>query len=199
MPTVKISPFRIITNLIKYFLYVAVAFIVLDAGLIIRFARYRPTIPKTDAIIVLGAAINTPALYNRTRTGLDLYEQGKADTIVLSGGRISDKDISEAGYMQRVIRQNSDPVPRLIIEDQSHSTYENLKNSRGKLPGPRSVIIVSDAFHLARSVLLARRLGFKKVYWDAPASSYYGQAELIRYYLREIIAMIGYIPRFIFG
>ncbi len=190
---------RSFSKAIKYLFYFIAAFLAIDALVVILIAQSRPAISKTDAIIVLGAAINTPALYNRTITALDLYEQGKADTMVLSGGRISDEDISEAGYMQKVIRKNSDALPPLIIEDQSHSTYENLRNSRAKLPDARSVIIVSDEFHLARSVLLARRLGFKKVYWDAPAPSYYSRQELWRYYLREIAAMLGYLPKFVGG
>lgn len=190
---------RAFKKIIKYLFVIFATTVAVDLVLVLSFAHYRPAIPKSNAIIVLGAAINTPALYNRTLTALDLYKEGKADVLVLSGGRISDKDISEAGYMQKVIRENSDPVPPLIIEDQSHSTYDNLKNSQAKLGSAGQIVIVSDEFHLARSVLLARRLGFKKVYWDAPKPNYYSQEELARYYLREVLAMIGYIPKFIRG
>ena len=50
---------------------------------------------KADAIIVMGAAINSPALYNRSIEALEIYELGFAPVIALSGGRISDKDISK--------------------------------------------------------------------------------------------------------
>ena len=176
-----------------------VALLVLDMILITTIAHWRPEIEKVDAVIVLGAAINTPALYNRTLEGLHLYEQGKADVMVLSGGKISDADISEAQYMEKVIKQNATSTVAYVLEDQSHNTYENIHNSQKLLGDKDSVIIVSDEFHLARGVVLAKRAGFKTVYWSAPQPTYYETPELRRYYFREFIAMLSYIPRFISG
>lgn len=187
---------------IKFFGIFIGLIILADIAAVIFFAHYRPAVPKSDAVIILGAAINTPALYNRTLTGLHYYEQGKAGELMLSGGRISEEDISEAGYMQKVIRQNlqrQSQLPPLLLDDQSHNTYENLKNSMVKLGGPKSVIIVSDEFHLARAVLLAKRVGFSHVSWDAPKPTYYSKTELGRYYLREMVALLRYIPHFISG
>ncbi len=170
----------------------------LDVAIVLFFGFYRPPIKKADAIVILGAAINTPALYNRSLQGLKLYEQGDAGVLVLSGGRISDKDISEAGYMQKVISQNSSSSAPTIIEDQSHSTYDNIANTKAKLGSHKSLIIVSDSFHLARASLLALREGFYPVYWSSPNPTYYSPDELAFYYLREVFAMLDYIPKFIF-
>lgn len=168
----------------------------LDVALVFGAANYQPKIDKADAIIVMGAAINTPALNNRTMEGLRLYQEGKAPVMILSGGRISDSDISEAQYMQKVIRQNSDQPVNTVLEDRSHNTYENILNSKAKLPEAKSVIVVSDEFHLARSALTARTNGYEKVYWSSPEPSYYSKPELRRYYLRELAAMVGYAPKF---
>lgn len=170
-----------------------------DVLLVMFFAKYRPEIKKSDAVIILGAAINTPALYNRTLEGLEVYEQGKADVLVLSGGKISETDISEAGYMEKVIKRTAEKQPPLILEDQSHNTEENIYNSKAKIPDAKSVVVVSDEFHLARAVLLAKRAGFEKVYWSSPNPVYYSQKELNRYYAREMVAMIAYIPVFLLG
>jgi uncharacterized SAM-binding protein YcdF (DUF218 family) len=116
---------------------------------------------------------------------------------VLSGGRISAADISEAGFMQKVIKKNSSTTPSMILEEQSHSTYENIKNSKALLPQAQSVVVVSDKFHLARAALLAKRAGFKKVYWSGPEPSYYKTTELAYYYLREAVALIFYLPKII--
>ncbi len=175
----------------------------IDALLIWGIAHSRPEIKHADAIIILGAAINTPALTNRTKEGLELYEEGKADVLVLSGGKIADADISEAQYMEKVIKKNAEGKVNYIIEDQSHNTYDNIKNSKAKLEelgiADGSVIVVSDAFHLARAFLMAKRAGFDDVYWSAPSSGYYSRPELRFYYLREFVAMINYLPKFIFG
>lgn len=176
---------------------------IVDASLIWGIAHSRPPINHADAIIVLGAAINTPALRNRTLQGLDLYEQGKADEMILSGGKIADADISEAEYMEKVINKTANENVNYVLEDQSHNTYENIANSKAKIletnPNANSVIVVSDAFHLARAFLLAKRAGFKTVYWSAPSSGFYERDELRFYYLREFVAMFNYLPRFIFG
>ena len=148
--------------------------IVLDVAMVLGVAHTRPEIPKADSIIVLGAAINTPALRNRTLEGLRVYEQGNVSEMVLSGGKIADADISEAQYMEKVIKKNSKEKVNYILEDQSHNTYENIMNTKFKLDtegvSTDSVVIVSDAFHLARGVIMAKRAGFNKVYWSAPNS-----------------------------
>jgi len=184
---------------IKYLILIFLLLVAVDLALVAGFAHWRRPIPKTDAIIVLGAAINTPALYNRTLEGLRLYEQGKAGEMVLSGGKIATADISEAQYMEKIIRQNSDPPPPYMMDDQSHTTYENIRNSRKILAGKDSIVVVSDQFHLARAVLTAKRAGFKHVYWSAPAPDYYSPRELDYYYFREAVAMFNYLPHFIFG
>ncbi len=179
-------------------------FLAIDAVLIWGIAHTRPEIKHADAVIILGAAINTPALTNRSKEGLEIYEQGKADVMVLSGGKIADADISEAQYMEKVIKKNTSMAAvDYILEEESHSTYDNIRNSKAKLENEGhktdSVIIVSDAFHLARAFLMAKRAGFKTVNWSAPSSGYYKRDELRFYYLREFAAMINYLPKFISG
>jgi uncharacterized SAM-binding protein YcdF (DUF218 family) len=192
----------------KFFTIGAVVFGLLftaDAALIWGIAHNQPDLPtdKADAIVVLGAAINTPALRNRTLEALEIYEQGKAERLILSGGKIADPDMSEAASMAKIIDKNAQGDVDYILEDQSHNTYDNIKNSQAKLAevdaGADSIIIVSDSFHLARAVLLAKRAGFEEVYWNSPSSGYYRRDELRYYYMREFVAMINYLPKFIFG
>jgi uncharacterized SAM-binding protein YcdF (DUF218 family) len=186
-------------KIIKYLLYIIIGFLLVDLAIIVFFSVYRPQLQKADAIIVLGAAINTPALYNRTLDGLKLYNQGDAKVLVLSGGVDYPRSMPEADYMKKVILQNASTVPNLILEPNSNSTYQNFVNSKALIPQVKSIIIVSDSFHLARAVLMAKREGFGPVYWSSPDPVYYNKAELSFYYLREVLAMIDYIPKFIFG
>lgn len=179
-------------------------FLLLNFGFIYTVAKTRPEISDADAAIILGAAINTPALTNRTLEGLKLAQDGKVDVLVLSGGKISESDISEAQYMEKVIKRFSDKPVNYILEEESHSTYENIRNSKIKLAEAgigveNSVVIVSDEFHLARGVLLAKRAGFETVSWSAPEPNYYSAADLRFYYFREFMAMLNYLPKFIFG
>ncbi|QQS23276.1 YdcF family protein [bacterium] len=208
------------TKLLKITIVALIIIFTVDAGLIFTMANWQPEAERADAVVVLGAAINTPALTRRTLDGLQLYEQGKADRLILSGGKIADSDISEAEFMYKVITSNTANPIDYIIEDQSRNTYENIKNSKAKLIESEraermlnsqdelseaeimensSVIIVSDKYHLARAVLLAKRAGFETVHWHSPDPYYYPKQELHYYYFREFVAILSYIPKFIFG
>lgn len=170
----------------------------LDALVVFGVASYLPDPEPADAAVVLGAAINTPALKNRSLKALELYERGKVKRLILSGGRISPKYISEAGYMEQVIASSAKASVPLILEEESHNTLENLKNSRSIDPEAKSVILVSDRFHLARAALVAKRLGYERVQWAAPKATYYKRSELAFYYLREMVALIAYLPKLAF-
>lgn len=192
------------TKIIKITLSLLAIFLLLNFGFIYVVAKSRPEIVDADAAIILGAAINTPALTNRTLEGLRLAEQGKVEKLVLSGGKISDSDISEAEYMEKVIKRFGEKPVEYILEEESHSTYENIRNSKAKLSQAGidtdgAIVIVSDEFHLARGVLLAKRAGFETVQWSAPEPDYYSQSDLRFYYFREFMAMLNYLPKFIFG
>jgi uncharacterized SAM-binding protein YcdF (DUF218 family) len=188
---------KFLGRLLKYLMVLFSFLVAIDVLLVFGIGKSNPNIEKADAVIILGAAINTPALYNRSLEGLELYENGKAGVLVLSGGRISDKDISEAQYMQKVIKSRAVKLPPMILEQESHSTFDNITNSKKLIPEAKSVIVVSDEFHVARGVLMAKAAGFEKVYWSSPEPFYYKKGELTRYYMRELIAMFAYIPKFL--
>ncbi len=190
--------FKRLRQVLKWLAAAFVGILMLDALLLVGFSVFPKQAKKSDAIIVLGAAINSPALYNRSMEALRLYEEGRAPLMVLSGGRISEADISEATYMQRAM-QNKAAVPlNLILDEASHNTFENISNSKAKLSGSNSIIIVTDKFHLARSWLTAKSLGFKNVSWSAPDTKY-PASELRYHYFREFVAIIAYIPKFVFN
>lgn len=186
-------------KIVKVVGVIVIVIVIVDLATVIFFSFYRPVIQKADAVVILGAAINTPALYNRTLEGLRIYKEGDAPVLVLSGGVDYPKSISEAVYMQNVILQNVSVVPPMLLDNDAHSTFENLQNTQNLIGPGKSIIIVSDDFHLARAVLTAKRLGFTKIYWTSPKPTYYKNPELIFYYLREVVAMAAYVPKFVMG
>jgi uncharacterized SAM-binding protein YcdF (DUF218 family) len=167
---------------------------------IVIFGIVRPSAPHVDAVIVLGAKVGTPALTQRTLQGFKYYQEGKTDTIVLSGGQGPGEAVPEAEAMKAVITRQvthmGGGAPTVILEKESASTVGNIYNSKALVPRAKSVVIVSDAYHLARSVLIAKKAGFRDVYWDAPASGYYSKRDLAYYYLREAVAVLAYLPHF---
>ena len=133
------------------------------------FEGYVISRAKTDsetpaaAVIILGAGVygTTPSLSLRVRLEAALdYVQTRPDIpIVLSGGQGPGEDISEAEAMRVWLTARGVDESRLILEDRSTSTKENLENSlallagRGIYPGS-GIAVVSADYHLARAELL---------------------------------------------
>jgi uncharacterized SAM-binding protein YcdF (DUF218 family) len=187
---------KVIRNLCLALLFLFVC----DALFIYGFAKLRTKPQKSDAILVLGAAVYTPAIGQRTLTALDLYKQGLAPKIILSGGLDQGKTITEAQYMDEVINQSRGELnPEIVLDNDAVTTFENIQNAKKIVGDKRSITIVSDEFHLARAYLIAKRAGFSSVYLAAPKPSYYRSTELAFYYFREMLAMFDYLPKFIFN
>lgn len=156
-----------------------------------------PVSRPADAVIVLGAAPNSPAIRNRVLAGYAIYASGRAQAMILTGGNTSSKDESEAMNMARYIQaQEGEGLP-LVLEERSTNTYENLRYAQQLVPTARRIVIVSDTYHTPRAFITAKSLGFEDVYWSSPDSSYYRRSELVWYYMREMVAMVSYIPKWL--
>jgi len=79
--------------------------------------------------------------------------------VIVSGGQGSDEDQTEASVMLEYLLNNGIEASRIIAEDRSTSTYENLLFSKELLPKEtKHVTIVSNDFHLKRAKYLAETL-----------------------------------------
>lgn len=192
---------RFLTKVCKALAWCAFCILVADAAFVLVFPRTH--LPRegspADLVVVLGAAPNSPAIRNRASLGYDLYTEGQAQQLVLTGGITSVRDESEAMNMARYLLKSRQATGHIVLEERSANTFENLTNTQQLVPRAESLLIVSDAYHVPRAFLIAKRLGFRDVYWDSPDSGYYKRSELIWYYGREMAAILAYIPHFIKG
>lgn len=181
-PKIIVIPGRILICALLA-LFFAVEGIILSAGMI-------APAQDLDYIVVLGAKVNgrepSGALRNRIAVAAE-YLQANPDTIaVLSGGQGSDEQISEAQCMyENMIAKGIDPA-RLILEDQSTDTSENLIFSRKLIPEDTKVGLVTNNFHIYRSLRLAKGLG-----WDVNGIPVYTTAiSFPHYMMREFIGVM---------
>lgn len=183
-------------KIVKYASLLVLALVVLDAGFVLVFPKqHLPSKDEpADAIVVLGAAPNSPAIQERAWHGYVNYADGLGKLLVFSGGRTSPMDETEARNMSRFLANRGALAPQ-ALEENSGSTWENLLYTRESMPQNYSIMIVSDTYHLPRAVLVAKAVGFEKVFWSAPSSNYYKFSELAGYYVREMIAIPSYLPR----
>lgn len=126
--------------------------------------------PQSDYLIVLGAGVNGSApslsMVNRLEAALDYLEAYPDAVAIVSGGQGAGEDVTEAAAMHDWLVAHGMPESRIVQEDQSTSTRENLENSfaiirsRGGDPAG-GVAVVSSEYHLYRAKQMARALGAK--------------------------------------
>lgn len=157
--------------------------------------RSSENLTVADIAVVLGNAVNrrgkpNPCLRSRVEAGVALYKQGKAGILLMSGGTDGDGS-NEAQAMSGMAVEMGVPEEKIRVEDRSESTYENIAFSRPLMNDAATVIIVSDAFHLARASWLARRHWPDKTV-ELYASGPCGDSTLnyLRKLSREILAWI---------
>lgn len=168
-------------------LLLAVLLLYLGTGM-----KERP-VPDLDILIILGARVKgkrpTKALAQRISRA-EAYLRENPDTkAILSGGQGPDEEISEAEAMYRGLVQMGISPERLILEDHSTTTKENLFFSRQWIGAEDRVGIVTSDFHIARSLAIARESGYTRV-WGIPAPL--RSVLLPHYLLREGFALLRY-------
>ncbi len=123
--------------------------------------------PKT--ILVLGARLNgaypSLVLQNRLSLALKQYDQIPDARIVVCGGQGEDESVPEAVAMRDWLERRGVDEARIICEDQSANTYENIANALSLLNDDASfsgrVLIVTSDYHIYRSKYIAGRLGLE--------------------------------------
>ena len=120
-----------------------------------------------DYIIILGAKVKpggvpSLSLKNRLDVAADYLHQFPHVKAIVSGGQGADEDRTEASVMYDYLIAKGIEHGRILQEDQSTSTYENLKFSKQLLPADvTGITIVSNDFHLKRATILAHKLDFQ--------------------------------------
>ncbi|HEX2315372.1 MAG TPA: YdcF family protein [Thermomonospora sp.] len=122
--------------------------------------------PKSDAILVLGAAQYngrpSPTLRWRLEHAVKLYRQGVAPAIVTVGGKMPGDNYTEAdaGRMW-LIRERNVPADRVVSVPVGNDTLESIKavGERFERLGWDSAVIVTDPWHGLRSKKMAEDHG----------------------------------------
>lgn len=148
-------------------------------------ARHEPE-PDKDFIIILGCGLRadgtpTPLLRGRIDCAITFAEKQKAATgkdviFVTSGGQGADEVISESAAMRRYLMEQGVPESRIIEEDRSTNTLENMRYSKEKIDAvnPNGRVLFSTTnYHVFRSGLQARRVKMRALGIGAPTKWYF--------------------------
>lgn len=140
---------------------------------------------RADYIIVLGSGILgtriPPLLAARIDRGIELLIPNPDAKLIMSGGQGPGEDIPESEAMAFYAIERGVDIERIIMEQKSVSTEENLRFSRKLMvkENPK-IIIVTTAYHVFRALILARQQGIKCVGFGAKTKWYFTLNALIR-------------------
>lgn len=169
-----------------------IAAVIMFAAVILAYGYGIVPEADSDYVIVLGAKVDgevpSRTLRYRIDTTYEYLNTHPETKAILSGGQGTDEDMSEAQAMYRYLVEKGIDEARLILEEQSTSTYENLRNSFaliGDDESPKLTIITSD-FHVLRARIIAIKLGRQVSGIGAKTSL----SLVPNYLLREMIAVL---------
>ena len=154
-----------------------------------------------DFLIVLGAGLLngdqvSPLLAARINAGIRFYQKqvqkGRpAPKIIFSGGQGGDEAIPEGLAMQRYAVSHGIPEADTLIEDQSKTTFENMKFSATLInqrhSGPYRATFFTNNYHLFRAGIYARLAGINANGQGAATSFYFLPNAVIREYLALVL------------
>ena len=152
---------------------------------------------EPQAMVILGCQVKSwgPSvlLQDRLDTALEYLEEHPNLPVVVSGGQGPDEPTSEAQAMYDYLVEHGIEAERIVQEDQSHNTVQNLLYSSQRLvelgldPAEDGVLFVSNGFHLARIRMLAERHGYGAIATlAAPVSD---MPSAIKMFFREPLAL----------
>lgn len=160
-------------------------------GIIIGLFGITARPKESDCILILGCQVRGTSLSQflkeRLDKGIELYNEGFAKYILVSGGQGPGEDITEAEAMKAYLVSMGIEENKIIIENRSGNTMENIQYSK-KAMNERNLntaIVVSNKYHLKRASIMARKVGLNASYSGVFVS---------RYFLDEIYGFFREIP-----
>lgn len=126
--------------------------------------------PENATVIVLGAGLQgdrpSRMLKDRLDAAARYLEKNPESVCIVSGGQGPDEICTEASAMRRYLVEIGVPGERILEEDRSTSTLENLRFSRELIESrglSDTVVIATQEFHQYRAQSFAKQEGLKGV------------------------------------
>lgn len=117
---------------------------------------------NADYLIILGARVKgsvpSLSLQYRIDKAAEYLTANKHTLVIVSGGKGPGEDISEAKAMQQGLIAQGIEEARIMMEDKSTTTYENIVFSKELIPDTAVLgLVVSNDFHIYRAVEIAKK------------------------------------------
>lgn len=141
-----------------------------------------------DCILILGCGVEddgrpSDMLRDRLTRGLELYGAGAAPKLLMSGdhGRTY---YNEVGVMKSYAVENGVPSSAVFMDHAGFSTYDTMYRAK-EIFAVKKVVIVTQGYHLYRSLYLAQKFGMDAY---GVASDYHTYRSQWKKDAREVLA-----------
>ena len=184
--------YRVFKKIFIWVCSIGICIFLVILSLIISKMNVKP-VKNLDYIIVLGAQVKEsgPSVVLRYRLdrAVSYLKENDNTLVIVSGGQGANEKATEASVMKEYLVNNGINENRIIIEDKSNTTKENLINSKKIIRDNKSIGIVTNNFHMYRALLIGKKYKVKAVGIPSKSNSYYLPNNL----LREVFAYIKFI------
>jgi SanA protein len=149
-------------------------------------------VPVRRVAIVFGAEVRrdgTPSvvLKDRVETAVDLYRSGKVEKLLMSGdNRFA--DYNEPESMRQYALTLGIPDADIVLDYAGRRTYDTCYRAK-EIFGVDSAILVTQGFHMPRSLFLCNAFGIDAVGVESENYYYLKRSRLI-WNTREILATV---------
>ncbi|MBR1561286.1 MAG: YdcF family protein [Clostridia bacterium] len=148
--------------------------------------------PDMDYLIVLGARVDpdgpSPALTRRLNAVMGCIDDHPDAVVIASGGQGADEPMSEAQCIKEQLIQRGVDGDRIVLEDRSASTTQNIRFSMALMDDPADRTgIVTNNYHVWRATAIAKKVGMSNVY--GIAAEYTGHTRF-HYMVREAVCIV---------
>ena len=128
----------------------------------------RDTEGPVDYMIIAGAQVYqtspSPVLKFRLDRALEYLRRYPDTTVIVTGGQGSNESRTEASVMAEYLTGHGFSADNIILEDRSKTTTENMKFAYGLYnASDSSTVIVTNNFHLFRSMHIAKKQGIQNI------------------------------------
>lgn len=150
-------------------------------------------VPARRVALVLGAGVRpdgSPSrmLAERVQAGVELYERGQVQKLLMTGDN-SRVEYNEVEAMKLYAVERGVPAGDITLDYAGFRTYDSCYRARD-IFGVNEAVVVTQQFHLARSVYTCRQLGINAVGLGTPDWGYYPASTVQRYTVRDIVATL---------
>ncbi len=185
-------------------LFHILVYIIIGSFFLIGFLRTGMLLyarPKTElaavsrsapVALVLGAGLNRDGsagvvLRDRVETGAELYFAGKVEKLLMSGDN-STEYYDEPGAMQEYALSLGVPEEDIVLDFAGRRTYDSCYRAKA-IFGVDDLIVVTQAFHLPRALLICNAFGITATGVPADDANY-RLSSYTYWWVREIFATL---------